>query len=137
MAQDLLTGQIHFAFGSPAVMKPHFDSGKLRPIAVTSSKRFTTLPNVPTFAEEGWKDQPYQLMGWFGFVGPAGIPKPVLEKLAEHTRMAMADADIKSRFVNFGYEAVGDSSPDKLEAEYKRNVHFWKELVQVSGAKLE
>lgn len=137
MAQDLLTGQIHFAFGSPAVMKPHFDSGKLRPIAVTSNKRFATLPDLPTFGEQGWKDAPYSLMGWFGFVGPAGIPKPILDKLAEHTRMAMVDADIKGRFVNFGYEPVADSSPEKLEAEYKRNVGHWKELVQISGAKLE
>ena len=137
MAQDLLTGQIHFAFGSPAVMKPHFDSGKLRPIAVTANRRFATLPDLPTFGEQGWKDAPYGLMGWFGFVGPAGIPKPILDKLAEHTRMAMVDADIKARFVNFGYEPVGDSSPEKLEAEYKRNVGHWKELVQISGAKLE
>ena len=137
MTQDLLTGQIHFAFGSPAVMKPHFDSGKLRPIAVTSNKRFATLPDLPTFGEQGWKDAPYSLMGWFGFVGPAGIPKPIVEKLAEETRKALQDPDIRARFVNFGYEAVGDSGPDKLEAEYKRNVGHWKELVQISGAKVE
>ena len=137
MLQDLLSGQIQFAFGSPAVMAPHFATGKLRPIGVTSDKRFATLPDIPTFAEQGWKDKPYQLMGWFGFVGPAGIPKPILEKLAEETRKAVNDPDIKERFVNFGYEAVTNSGPDALEAEYKRNVSQWKELVQISGARLE
>ena len=137
MAQDLLTGQIHFAFGSPAVMKPHFDSGKLRPIAVTSNKRFATLPDLPTFGEQGWKDAPYSLQGRFGFLGPAGMPKPIQDKLAEETRKAMQDPDLKARFLNFGYETVADSSPEKLLAEYKQNVGHWKELVQISGAKLD
>ncbi|ARU04634.1 hypothetical protein CCO03_08085 [Comamonas serinivorans] len=137
MVQDLLSGQIQFAFGSPAVMKPHFETGKLRPIAVTSNKRFATLPDLPTFGEQGWNDKPYGLMGWFGFIGPAGIPKPILDKLAAETRKAMADPDIQTRFVNFGYEAVTDSSPEAHEAEYKRNVGYWKELVQISGAKME
>ena len=137
MAQDLLSGQIHFAFGSPAVMKPHFETGKLRPIAVTANKRFTTLPDLPTFAEQGWKEPAYGLVGWFGFIGPAGIPKPILDRLGDEARKAMQDPDVKARFVNFGYEAVPDSSPDKLAAEYKRNVGHWQELVRISGAKLE
>ena len=137
IAQDLLSGQVHFTFGSPAVMKPHFEGGKLRPIAVIGSKRFAALPDLPTFGEQGWKDAPYSLLGWFGFLGPAGMPKPIQDKLAEETRKAMQDPDLKARFLNFGYEAVTDSSPDKLLAKYKQNVGHWKELVQISGAKLD
>jgi tripartite-type tricarboxylate transporter receptor subunit TctC len=137
MVQDLLGGQLHFAFGSPAVLKPHFDAGKLRPIAVASTRRLTPLPDVPTFNEAGWKDKEYAIGGWFGLVGPAGMPKAVVDRLAAEARKALADPAIQARFVTFGYEAVTDSGPEVFAAEYKRNVGVWRDLVAISGVKAD
>ena len=137
MMQDLLGGSLQFTFGSPANLKPHIDTGKLRAIGVTGDKRFAALPQVPTLAEQGWKDQPYQLVGWFAFIGPAGMPRPIQDRLAQEIAKALSDADVKSRLTNIGYEALTNSGPDDLQATYKRDLPHWKQLVQISGARVE
>ena len=137
MMQDLLGGQLQFAFGSPANLKPHVDAGKFRALGVTGGKRFAALPKVPTLAEQGWKDKPYGLVGWFAFVGPAGMPRPIQDRLAQEIAKALGDADVKDRLINMGYEAVPGSGPDDLLATYKRDLPHWKELVQLSGARIE
>ncbi len=137
MLQDLLGGQLQFAFGSPANLKPHVDAGKFRALGVTGTKRFASLPNVPTLQEQGWKDKPYQLVGWFAFVGPAGIAQPIQERLAKEIAKALSDPEVKDRLVNMGYEANTASGPDDLLATYKRDLPDWKELVKASGARIE
>ena len=137
MMQDLLGGQLQFAFGSPASLKPHVEAGKFRALGVTGGKRFAALPNVPTLGEAGWKDKPYQLVGWFSFIGPAGIPRPIQDRLAKEIAKALSEPDVKDRLINMRYEAVTNSGPDDLLATYQRDLPQWKELVQISGARVE
>ncbi|NRF67038.1 tripartite tricarboxylate transporter substrate binding protein [Aquincola sp. S2] len=136
MVQDLIGGQIHIAYASALQAKPHIEAGKLKVLGVTGENRIATLPNVPTMAEQGLKDEAYRLTGWLAIAAPANTPKPVLQRLADELRAACEQPDVKARIVAMGFD-VRANTPEQFAAVYKRELPVWQRMVKQSGAKLE
>ena len=90
---DVMAGQIDTAFLGVASAAPSIDAGKMRPIAVTTPYRSAMLPNVPTFAEQGLPN--YSLDGWMALAGPAGMPRPVIDKLNAALKSALATKEMQ------------------------------------------
>jgi tripartite-type tricarboxylate transporter receptor subunit TctC len=136
MMQDLIGGQIQMAYASALVAKPHIDSGKIRAIGVSGERRMSTLPNVPTLAEQGLKDEAYRVTGWLAIAVPAKTPKPIVDRIAEEVRKATQQPDVRERIAAMGFE-IKDSSPELFAAAWKAERPIWERLIKQSGAKLE
>ncbi|EJL70116.1 hypothetical protein PMI12_04911 [Variovorax sp. CF313] len=136
MMQDLIGGQIQMAYASALVAKPHIDSGKIRALGVTGERRMSTLPNVPTLAEQGMKDEAYRVTGWLAVAMPAKTPKPIVDRIAQEVRKATQQPDVRERVAAMGFE-IKDSSPELFAAAWKQERPVWERLIKQSGAKLE
>ncbi|MEZ2299216.1 Bug family tripartite tricarboxylate transporter substrate binding protein [Variovorax sp. RCC_210] len=136
MVQDLIGGQIQMAYASALVAKPHIDSGKIRAVGMTGERRMGTLPNVPTLAEQGMKDEAYRVTGWLAIAVPASTPKPIVARLADEVRKATQQPDVQQRVAAMGFE-LKDSSPELFAAAYKAERPVWERLIKQSGARLE
>jgi tripartite-type tricarboxylate transporter receptor subunit TctC len=90
----ILGGHVDLLASGPAVIIPQIKAGKLRPLAGWGDKRVAALPDVPTFKELGYKDVEFYI--WAGMFAPAGIPEPVMRRLRDATRQALADPDFKA-----------------------------------------
>lgn len=136
MVQDLIGGQIQMAYASALLAKPHIDSGKVRAIGVSGERRMSTLPNVPTLAEQGLKDEAYRVTGWLAIAVPAKTPKPIVDRIAEEVRKATQQPDVRDRVAAMGFE-IKDSSPELFATAWKAERPVWERLIKQSGAKLE
>lgn len=136
MMQELIGGQIQMAYATALVAKPHLEAGKVKAIGVTGERRMSTLPNVPTLAEQGLKDEAYRVTGWLAIAAPAGTPKAVIDRIAAEVRAASQQPDVRSRIAAMGFE-IKDSSPEAFTAAYKLELPVWERLIKQSGAKLE
>ncbi|UUZ63182.1 tripartite tricarboxylate transporter substrate binding protein [Polaromonas sp. P1-6] len=136
MMQELIGGQIQMAYASALQAKPHLEAGKVKAIGVTGERRMSTLPNVPTLAEQGLKDEAYRVTGWLAMAAPAGTPKAVVDRIAAEVRAASQHPDVRSRIAAMGFE-IKDSSPEAFAAVYKQELPVWERLIKQSGAKLE
>ena len=131
---DLLGGQVNYMFDSISSARPHIQSGKLRALGVTTAKRSSALPNVPTLAEAGLPG--YEVSPWFAVFVPAATPKPVIAKLRAALIDAMKQPDVRARFASIGAEPVG-STPDELAAHLARESARWSKLIAERGIKLD
>ncbi|MET0858324.1 MAG: tripartite tricarboxylate transporter substrate binding protein, partial [Telluria sp.] len=104
---DLMGGQVNIMFDSVSSAKPYIDSGKLKALAVTTSKRSSVLPNVPTIAEAGLPG--YELSGWYAVFVPAKTPKPIVDRLNAELVKALKETDVRARFTQIGAEPVGST----------------------------
>lgn len=129
---DLIGGQVNYMFDSVTSSKPHIMAGKLRPIAVTTAKRSSALPNVPTIAEAGLPG--YEVSPWFAVFAPAGTPKPVVVKLNAALVQAMKQPDVKARLAAIGAEPIG-STPDELASHLNHELARWGKLITERGIK--
>ena len=136
MMQDLIGGQIQMAYASALVAKPHIDSGKIRAIGVSGERRMSTLPDVPTLAEQGLKDEAYRVTGWLAIAVPAKTPKPIVDRIAKEVRKATQQPDVRERVAAMGFE-IKDSSPELFATAWKAERPVWERLIKQSGAKLE
>jgi len=109
--QDMLAGRAHVMFANISDVIAQVRAGKLNPIAVTTAKRTAVMPDVPTLAESGYPD--FAFATWQAVVGPAGLPKEVVDKLNAAIRDAMATPDVQAQFIGFGTDAA-TSSPQEL-----------------------
>ncbi len=131
---DLLGGQVNYMFDSVTSARPHLASGKLRALAVTTAKRSSALPQVPTLAEAGITG--YEVSPWFAVFAPAGTPKDVVTKLQRALVDAMKQPDVAARFATIGAEAIG-SSPDELAVHLQRESDRWSKLIAERGIKAD
>src|SRR6185503_13537660 len=99
---DLMGGHIHFFFSNPVNVASQIRSGRLRAIAVTGQARVGTFPDVPTFAEEGMPAM--TLTNWQGVGGPAGIPKPIIDRISAEIRKLVARPDTREKLNTQGSE---------------------------------
>jgi tripartite-type tricarboxylate transporter receptor subunit TctC len=132
--QDLLGGQVKlFLTNFPEVL-PHIQSGKLRALAVADDKRLPQLPDVPTFAEQGFPA--FLVYSWYGCVAPAGTPEPVTRKLHAAFAQALSAPDTVDRLTKQGMvilNAPGEELRRFMQAEQAR----YAEPVRLSGAKID
>lgn len=131
---DLMAGQVQFMAESIPQAANYHKQGKVRALAVTSRERNPALPDVPTAMESGLKN--FEVVGFYGFLAPAGTPKEVVNQLSEAFRQVLALPDIRNRMITQGADPAflgADDFASFLAAEMPR----WAEVVQKSGAKLD
>jgi tripartite-type tricarboxylate transporter receptor subunit TctC len=130
---DVLGGQISFTFADLANALAQIKGGKLRGIAVTSTKRSALAPDVPAIAEEL---SGYELIAWFALVAPAGTPAPVVARLHEITAASLAKPEVKSRFAALGTD-VAPMNPEQLAAFIKSEIIKFGRLAKEAGIQPE
>lgn len=116
---DLLSGQLHAMFNNPLSAMPLIRSGKARALAITSLQRSSAITNVPTVAESGYPG--FKTDTWFGMLGPAGLPRDIVHKVARDVAGALAMPDVRQRLAAQGLEPTS-STPEQL-AELLRSDH--------------
>jgi tripartite-type tricarboxylate transporter receptor subunit TctC len=131
---DLIAGRVTFMFESLNSISPHARSGAVRALAVSGERRSVGFPDLPTVAEAGVPG--YAAPTWSGLVGPAGMPRPVLDKLNAAVNRAIQTPVFKERFASIGDEP-GGGTPEDFGKLIKADFAKWKDVVQRSGAKLE
>jgi tripartite-type tricarboxylate transporter receptor subunit TctC len=131
---DIQSGQIQVYFGNLPVTLPHARSGKLRALAVTSSKRSAIAPEVPTVAEAGVAG--FELTPWYGVVTRAGTRDAILTKLNQEIVRILRTAEMRERVTQLGAEPAGLSRDDYARF-LKSEAVKWGELVRASGARAE
>ena len=124
--------QVTFANYSDALV--HMKSGRLRPLGMTSARRFPQSPDVPTIGEAGLPG--YQVDSWNGLLAPAGTPPEILERLAAAVRQGYGDPSTRRRLEEMGTEPVGDT-PSQFRAFVQAELKKWADFVKQSGIKVE
>jgi len=132
MLTDLMGGQTQLTFNGVPPIIGQIKGGKLRPIAVGSSKRVPSLPDVPTIAESGYPG--FETSQWYGILLPAGTPAPIVERLHREIVAALAKPETTKRIVEDGGVAVGNS-PAEFAALIAREEKRWGEVVRNAGVK--
>jgi tripartite-type tricarboxylate transporter receptor subunit TctC len=131
---DLMGGQVQFMAESIPQAAAYHKQGKVRALAVTSAERNAALPDTPTAAESGLKD--FVVVGFYGFLAPAGTPREVVARWSEAFRQVLGSADIRSRMVSQGADPAfldSEGFGRFLAAEMPR----WAQAVKASGARLD
>jgi len=128
---DLIGGQIQLAWlGLPPAMA-HVKSGRLRPIAVSSLKRTSLLPKVPTVDESGVKG--FNVSSWYGVFGPAGLPEPVVSQLNGEIRAILDAPDVVKRLESLGADPE-PTTPQAFATMIRDEIARWAKVVKASGA---
>ncbi|NDZ18247.1 MFS transporter [Variovorax sp. WS11] len=127
LTTDLLGGQVDMSFDTLTPLVQHIKAGKLRALAVTTAKRSSTLPDVPTLAEAGMKD--FNQGTWFGILAPAATPKEVVAKLNAEMVKIIQSPEFKKRMEEIGADPVGDS-PAQMAAQIKDDTAKYAKLVK-------
>lgn len=130
----LMAGDTDFAIDNIASYMPLIRAGKVRALAVTSAARWPTLPEVPTMAEAGVRD--FVVTSWGAFVMPKGTPPAIVNKLSGALQAIAADPAVQQRFLDTGARTIG-TSPQETFAFAERERVKWKEVVHLSGAKMD
>jgi tripartite-type tricarboxylate transporter receptor subunit TctC len=130
---DLLAGQYHFNFAGIQAAQTLVRSGKLRGLAVTAPKRLAALPDLPAMAEAL---PGFEVVGWYGIIGPAGMPKPIVTRLHDELVKILNRPDIRERIVADGSEPAG-TTPEEFRLFMLADLAKWAKLVKESGAKLD
>ena len=130
----LMAGDTDFAIDNIASYTPLIKSGKVKALAVTAADRWPTMPDVPTMAEAGVRD--FVITSWGAFVVPKGTPAAVVAKLSDAIKAIAAEPAMQQRFLDAGARTVS-TTPQETAAFAERERVKWKEVVQISGAKLE
>ena len=130
---DLIGGRYDYNFAGLQAAQVHVRAGKLRALAVTTPQRIAALPDIPAVAEAL---QGYEVVGWYGVIGPAGMSAPVVERLHQELLRVLAQPDVRERIVNDGSEPVG-SSPREFHDFMAADLAKWAKVVKESGAKFD
>lgn len=130
---DLISGQVHMLFDGVPPQSGHIKLGRVRPLAVTSRKRSTALPHVPTMAEvlPG-----YELPFWTGLFAPPNTPAPIVDKLAGEIRKATASPQLATKLQEFGAEGH-PMTPVEFTSFWKQQVGLYRKIVKEANIKLE
>ena len=129
---DLVGGQIPLAIATVVTAAPQIKGGKIKAIAVTSSKRSSLLPDVPTIAESGYPQ--YDVAAWFALVAPAGTPEPILTRLRDEVTKIQAMPAVKNRFADMGAEIV-IGGPDDYNRTVRDEIRRYSEIARRTNIK--
>ena len=131
---DLIAGQVQLLFGSITATLPQTKNGRLRALAVTTPKRTTAAPEIPTVAESGLKD--YAVTQWHGLIAPKGLPKPILERINGDLNKIVQSKEMQERLAGDGVTAAG-GTPEQFAALIKNEIGVWQNVVRKAGVKSE
>jgi tripartite-type tricarboxylate transporter receptor subunit TctC len=130
---DLLGGQIPMSFNNGPESVGQIEAGTVRALAVTTAARATFLPNVPSMAETV---PGYDTEVWWGLLGPAGMPRDVVEKISNDFVAALSTEAVKERLLKLGAAPIG-SSPQKFDAKIRADYKKWGPIIEAAGMKAE
>ena len=131
---DLIGGQVDLYFASLPSAVPHMRNGKLRAVAVTTSQRATSLPEIPTIAESGYRD--FSTSAWYGVLAPSGTPPAILKRLNEAILQVVQLPDVRARLANDGVE-IQAGPPERFAELISAELNKWAKAVKESGAKVD
>lgn len=131
---DVVGGHVDMMASTILTVAPHARAGRLRALAITSSKRSAAWPDLPTVSESGLKG--YESLAWYGIVAPAGLPPAVLAKLGDVMAKGTHAADMRETLINQGAEPVG-SSPKEFAAFIKSETAKYARVIREAGVKAE
>ena len=131
---DQLSGVIQLKFDTPITALPFIKSGKLRALAATSSKRLGALPDVPTVAEQGYKN--YDAATWFSIATRKGTPESVIERLSRALADTVQAPEMRNRFAAVAID-LASGSPDELDRLVKRDTQRWAVVIKKTGVSLD
>ncbi|CAN7534691.1 tripartite tricarboxylate transporter substrate binding protein [Pseudorhodoferax sp. LjRoot39] len=134
LTTDLLGGQIDLSFDTLTPLVQHIKGGKLRALAVTTGKRSSTLPDVPTLAESGMPG--FDQGTWFGILAPAGTPKDIVARLNTEMVRIIHSAEFRKRMEEIGAEPVGDTA-EQMAARIKDDTARYARLVKDAKVAIE
>jgi len=130
----LLGGEVSMMFSNVADIGSQIKAGKVRPLAVTSQRRASSLPDVPTMAEAGLPD--FEITSWFGLLAPAGTPATIIARLNAETVKVLSKAEVKATLGAQGLE-VAPSSPEQFAAHIKSEIARFTKIAKAAGIKAE
>ena len=135
--QDVIAGQVDMMFDTTVVAGPHIDSGKLRPIAVTSAKRVPSMPNVPTVAESGVPGLAgYEVVSGQAIFAPAGTPKAIVDRLHTEIAKILKEPEMQERLAKLGMQGA-DMTTEQVTAFQQAEVAKWAQVIKSANIKLE
>jgi len=132
--QDLIAGHVSIMFENMPSILPYVQSGQLRGLAVTSPKRSSAIPTLPTMIESGFPG--FEAGSWYGLFAPPGTPPEVVEKLHGAMVKALASPGMRTQLSKQGAEPIGNT-PQEFAAFIRSEVAKWARVIQVSGAKAD
>lgn len=130
----LVTGEVPYGVVAISSSFVHVEGRRLRPVAITSAQRSPLLPDVPTTAEAGWPA--VDLVGWWAFITPAGLPPEVLQRLHDVVIAPARESAVKQRMEGLGYNVVA-GAPAEFGAQIRREVAQWRDVAQRVGMRPE
>jgi tripartite-type tricarboxylate transporter receptor subunit TctC len=133
---DLIGGRLTFCMLGISAAKTFIDSGKLRVLAITGTRRSAGLRDIPTFAESGAPLPDMDDGAWWGIVAPAGVARDNIRKLNEALAKALAAPDVRERLIALNYEPVSDT-PEQFGALIQKESLKWARVIKRAGIKLD
>ena len=134
LMNDAVAGHVPLSIGSVFVTKPHIDSGRLRPLAVTSPKRSPDLPNVPTIAESGYPG--FEAPAWWAVLAPSKTPPDILKRMNEALNTVLKNPDIAKKLDAQGIDVVGGSA-DAARLFIDKQMDIWAKVVKDNNIKAD
>ena len=127
---DLVGGHVDLSFPTISAGTPQVKAGRLRILGITSARRSPLLPEVPTIAEAGVPG--FEIVGWYGIVGPAGMPKDVVTRLNTELARALKTPEVRERMLREGAEPIG-SSPEEFTAYLAEELRKWAKVIKAAN----
>jgi tripartite-type tricarboxylate transporter receptor subunit TctC len=133
ITNDLIAGHVDLCFSDLPVILPHVKSGRLRALAVTGPQPTPLVPGIPTVAETV---PGFAITSWWGVLGPAGMPEPVVTRLNTELVRILQLPDVKDRFANLGVETI-PGTPGEFGGFIKTEYAKYAKLIQEIGVKID
>ena len=131
---DLVAGQVLMNFDTMPPVIDHIKSNRLRALAVTTPKRASQLPEIPTLDETGLKG--FEMTNWYGVVAPAGVPRDIINKVNADINKALQDPGVRKRLVDVGTE-IGGGTPESFDNFIKSEIAKYTKLVKAANVQLD
>jgi tripartite-type tricarboxylate transporter receptor subunit TctC len=131
---DLLAGNLQILTGGTTTMLPYIKSGKVRGLAISSTRRLAAAPDIPSYAEQGYPTLNFNL--WHGMIGPKGIPADIVSRLNRELDAVLKSPDVSGRLAEDGVITVG-GTPEAFMATIRREVERWQAFIKRTGIKLD
>lgn len=131
---DLFGEALDFAWANPSTARSHTQGGKMKVLGIAGTGRVSTMPNVPTFKEQGF--QGFDIDSWIGVYGPAKMPAPAVDSWIAALREITAMPDVSARLTAFGFEPLGNTPAQFLD-RYKADYPRMAELIKAAGVTAE
>jgi tripartite-type tricarboxylate transporter receptor subunit TctC len=131
---SLAAGETQMMFSVPTALTPLIQGGKVRAIAVTSLKRYSLMPDMPTIAESGLPG--FEALAWNGVLVPSGTPRPIIDRLNREMNTALKSPDVRQKLVDAGLDPVG-GTPEEFARLIRSESDKWAPIIKRTGATVD